>query len=69
MAVLRDLRLRQAAAQLRVNELSIQQIAANAGYKSRFSFARAFRRAYGQDPTRYRAGETAPQGSRAKVSG
>jgi AraC family transcriptional regulator, activator of mtrCDE len=56
MAVLRDLRMRQAAAQLRLNELSIGQIAANAGYKSRFSFARAFRRAYGADPTSYRAG-------------
>jgi AraC-like DNA-binding protein len=55
MAVLRDLRMRQAAAQLRLNELSIEHIAASAGYKSRSSFARAFRRAYGADPTHYRA--------------
>lgn len=61
MAVLRDLRMRQAAAQLRLNQLSIEQVAADAGYKSRSSFARAFRRAHGADPASYRAGGATPQ--------
>jgi len=55
MTVLRDLRMRQAAHQLASGTLSVDQIAAHAGYDSRTSFVRAFRKAYGADPTAYRA--------------
>lgn len=54
MIVLRELRMRQAAQQLRVNALSIGQVAGNVGYASRSSFVRAFRGVYGQDPSAYR---------------
>lgn len=54
MIVLRELRMRQAAQQLKVNTLSIAQVARNVGYASRSSFVRAFRGVYGQDPSAYR---------------
>jgi AraC-like DNA-binding protein len=54
MTVLRDLRMRQAAHQLASNTLTLDQIAGHAGYDSRTSFVRAFRKAYGTDPTAYR---------------
>jgi AraC-like DNA-binding protein len=54
MTVLRDLRMRQAAHQLASGTLTLDQIAGHAGYDSRSSFARAFRKAYGSDPTEYR---------------
>jgi len=50
MIILRDLRMRKAAQQLKANGFSIDQIAQNAGYGSRSSFVGAFRRAYGSDP-------------------
>jgi AraC family transcriptional activator of mtrCDE len=54
IAVLRQLRMRQAAATLASNrELSIDQIARNVGYASRSSFLRAFRKVYGMDPSEY----------------
>jgi AraC-like DNA-binding protein len=55
MNVLRDLRMRQAANQLRANDYSINQIVHNAGYESRSSFVRAFRKAYDRDPSEFRA--------------
>jgi AraC-like DNA-binding protein len=55
MAILRDLRMRQAARQLSAKHLSIDQIAHAAGYDSRSSFVRAFRRAFGCDPSEYRS--------------
>lgn len=64
MIMLRDLRMRQAAQQLSAGGLSIVQIAHNAGYRSESSFVRAFRKAYGRDPSEYRAaralGKTQP---------
>jgi AraC-like DNA-binding protein len=54
MTVLRELRMRQAADQLASGTLTLDQIAGRAGYDSRSSFARAFRKAYGSDPTEYR---------------
>ena len=55
MAVLRDLRMRQAAADLTGTSSPIEVISHNAGYRSRSSFVRAFKAAYGQDPSEYRA--------------
>ena len=54
MAILRDLRMRQAAIDLKTTSMPIDTVALNAGYESRSSFARAFRRAYNQDPSDYR---------------
>jgi AraC-like DNA-binding protein len=54
IAVLRQLRMRQAATMLTSNyELSIDRIARNVGYASRTSFLRAFRKVYGMDPSDY----------------
>jgi AraC family transcriptional regulator, activator of mtrCDE len=55
MAVLRRLRMRQAASLLAANALSIDQVAAQAGYQSRSSFTRTFRKVYGTDPSEFRA--------------
>lgn len=54
MAVLRDLRMRQAAAQLKAGSHTIEAIVANAGYESRSSFVRTFKKLYGVDPSAYR---------------
>lgn len=55
MAILRDLRMRQAAQLLRISSYSIDKIAYNVGYASRSSFVRAFKETYGCDPSSYRA--------------
>lgn len=55
MAVLRRLRMRHAASLLAANALSIDQVAMQAGYQSRSSFTRTFRRHFGTDPSEYRA--------------
>jgi AraC family transcriptional activator of mtrCDE len=54
MTVLRDLRMRQAAEQLTASALTVDEIIRHAGYASRSSFVRAFRKAYGIDPSSYR---------------
>ena len=54
MMVLRDLRMRQAATELAAGNLSIDHVIRNTGYASRSSFARAFKEAYGVDPSSYR---------------
>lgn len=54
MYVLRDLRLRQAMHQLKTGTSTIDQIARNAGYASRSSFIKAFRKAYGSHPSQFR---------------
>ena len=54
MSILRDLRMRQAADQLRSTTMTVDEIARDAGYASRSSFVRAFREAHGCDPTSYR---------------
>jgi AraC-like DNA-binding protein len=54
MSVLRDLRMRQAARQLRVTGISIGHIGEAAGYANNSGFIRAFRKAYGMDPRDYR---------------
>ncbi len=51
MAVLRDLRMRQADQYLRTTNLGVEQVADAVGYASRASFVRAFRRAYGREPS------------------
>ena len=55
MVVLRRQRMRHAANLLAGEGLSIDQIAQEAGYVSRSSFVRAFHKAYGTDPSDYRA--------------
>ena len=54
MIILRDLRMRQAAEQLGSTTMTVDEIAHHAGYASRSSFVRAFRKAHGCDPTSYR---------------
>jgi AraC-like DNA-binding protein len=53
MLVLRDLRMRQAVAQLKAGKYSVDQVARNAGYESRSSFSRMFKKVYGMDPSEY----------------
>ena len=54
MTILRQLRMRQAAKQLASSQKSVDQIARSAGYNSRSSFFRAFRKSFECDPTEYR---------------
>jgi AraC family transcriptional activator of mtrCDE len=54
MAILRDLRMRQAALDLATTSAPVDVVAYNAGYESRSSFVRAFRKAYNVDPSQYR---------------
>lgn len=54
MAVVRDLRMRQAALDLRTTSAPVEVVAYDAGYQSRSSFVRAFRKAYDVDPSEYR---------------
>jgi AraC family transcriptional activator of mtrCDE len=46
--------MRQAAIDLKTTTMSIDVVALNAGYDSRSSFVRAFRKAYNRDPSDYR---------------
>lgn len=54
ITVLRDLRMRQAAEELRSTTLTVDQVLHRAGYTSRSSFGRAFQKAHGCDPSSYR---------------
>lgn len=54
MLVLRDLRMRQAAAQLSAGTYTIDQVVRNAGYSSRSSFVRTFKKVYGVEPSGFR---------------
>ncbi len=54
MQVLRALRLRQAMSQLKASGLPIEAVARNAGYASRSSFVKAFRKSYGIEPSEVR---------------
>lgn len=54
MTVLRDLRMRQAALELTTTTTPVELVARNVGYESRSSFVRAFKTAFGEDPTDYR---------------
>lgn len=54
MTVLRDLRMRQAAEQLRSKGFTVDEVMRHAGYASRSSFVRAFQKAHGCDPSSYR---------------
>ncbi|MGO8452806.1 helix-turn-helix domain-containing protein [Rhizobium ruizarguesonis] len=47
--------MRHAASLLAANAGSIEQIALHAGYQSRSSFTRTFRKHYGTDPSDYRS--------------
>nr|WP_256367342.1 AraC family transcriptional regulator [Acidisphaera sp. S103] len=65
MVILRDLRMRQAARQLNAHQMSVDQIAHAAGYDSRSSFVRAFRKIFDCEPTEYRERAAAGQSSAA----
>jgi AraC family transcriptional activator of mtrCDE len=58
MSILRDLRMRLAAEQLRTGQISIDQVVRNTGYESRSSFSKAFRKVFGTDPATYRIAAT-----------
>ncbi|NPC58451.1 AraC family transcriptional regulator [Caenimonas sp. S4] len=58
MSVLRDLRMRQAALQLRTTTTPIGLIGKAAGYSNNGGFIRAFRRAYDVEPREYREQST-----------
>ena len=55
MAILRQIRMRHAAALLEADTLSIDQIAGACGYASRSSFFRAFQKSIGYEPSQFRA--------------
>jgi AraC-like DNA-binding protein len=55
---LRQLRLRHAAHLLNMDGVSVEQVANASGYENRSSFIRAFRKAYGCDPSEYRKAAT-----------
>ncbi|GAB3427559.1 AraC family transcriptional regulator [Massilia solisilvae] len=63
MMVLRDLRMRLAATDLAAGSLSMDHVIRNSGYASRSSFARAFKEAYGVDPSSYRESTLASKGA------
>lgn len=54
MALLRELRMRQATQHLKTSNMSVDQIAHLAGYDSRGSFVKAFRKTYDSDPSTFR---------------
>lgn len=54
MTMLRELRMRQAASMLAVNEHSVDYVSRSVGYTSRSSFLRAFHEAHGVYPSAYR---------------
>jgi AraC family transcriptional regulator, activator of mtrCDE len=64
MAILRDLRMRQAALDLTTTTMPVDVVAHNAGYESRSSFVRAFRKAYNIDPSEYRQSVKHGQGDK-----
>lgn len=51
-----QLRLQKTAIMLRSTELSVKEIAENAGYENAFYFTNRFRNAYGRSPTVFRDG-------------
>jgi AraC-like DNA-binding protein len=63
MVILRDLRMRQAALDLTTTNMSVDVVAYNAGYESRSSFVRAFRKAYDRDPSDYRQNASNREGT------
>lgn len=54
--LLRDIRLRKAAALLRESQLPVKRIAQLVGFNSRSAFSRVFEQRTGQSPTDYRQG-------------
>jgi len=54
VSVLRDLRMHQAAQQIKAGTLSLKEIAAESGYKSLSSFLRAYRKVHRKGPDKRR---------------
>jgi AraC family transcriptional regulator, activator of mtrCDE len=63
MAILRELRMRQASILLASDRFSVDQVAYKVGYRSRSSFFRAFREVSRSDPRVNRGGPTGIAGS------
>ena len=61
---LQRVRLRQAAHLLEVTVIPVNVVAASVGYSSRSYFSRAFRAAFGVDPTTYRSAKATDGGLR-----
>lgn len=57
---IRGIRLREAAALLRTTGLRVSEVAALVGYSDPLYFSRAFRRAYGEAPSRFARGVLRP---------
>ena len=58
--LVRRLRLERAAHRLRGEDVTVIEVAIDAGYESAEAFSRAFRRACGMSPSRYRRARTPP---------
>ncbi len=58
--LVRRLRLERAAWRLRQERVDVLEVALDAGYNSAEAFSRAFRRAYGMSPGRYRTASSPP---------
>ena len=59
MAFVHTVRLKAAARLLQHSALPVKCVAAEVGYSSRSQFCRAFRRAFGADPSAFRRGTRA----------
>jgi AraC-like DNA-binding protein len=63
MTILRDLRMRRARRLIQGSELSIDQVAREAGYEHRSSFIRTYRKTFGEDPSSLRRAAQQPDPS------
>jgi AraC family transcriptional activator of mtrCDE len=55
MQALRNIRMRQAAIQLRTSDLTLDQVANNSGYENTAAFAKVFKEIFHSAPAEYRA--------------
>jgi AraC family transcriptional activator of mtrCDE len=55
MQALRNIRMRQAAIQLRTSDLTLDQVANNSGYENTAAFAKVFKGIFHSAPAEYRA--------------
>lgn len=67
MEFVHKMRMRSAARLLRTTEIPIKRLASAVGYSSRSQFSRAFKEAYGADPSSFRSGGLEPEGRLAET--